>query len=69
MGKNTAAVTFDRDIREIFFGEASEPLTDQLVEELAARGWPKADLQKFQRAGWRYNRRRDSLLSWEVTQS
>ncbi len=53
----------DRDILEIFGGVGSEPLTDALVVELVGRGWSEVELQRAQRQGSRYNRRRDTLLS------
>ncbi|MDX9866040.1 MAG: hypothetical protein RBT34_14650 [Anaerolineaceae bacterium] len=50
------------DIEQIFMGKGSEDLTDEVIEELTARGWEKEGLLKFQEEGFRYNRARDTLV-------
>jgi len=52
----------DPELRQIFMGEGSEELTDELIAELFKRGWSEKDLQAGKVQGARYNRERDSLL-------
>lgn len=49
-------------VRQIFFGEGSESLTDDLIAELVGMGWKKADLEKFRREGGYYCRPRNSIV-------
>ena len=37
----------EEDLRQIFFGEGHEELTDDLIEELVKAGMPKKDLLFF----------------------
>ena len=52
----------DPEIRQIFFGEGSERLTDKLIDELVARGWDRARLLEHRANGGVYCRPRDSIL-------
>lgn len=57
-------ISYD-EIDQIFFGKGSEELTDELVEELVAKGWERKGLVEFQKEGFRYNRTRNSLVEAE----
>jgi len=50
-----------KEIEQIFSGRGEE-LTDVVIGELVARGWPKDDLLYAQSQGYKYNRERDSLV-------
>jgi len=48
---------------EAIFGDAGKvELTDELIAELVARGWPEKDLLWARSAGMKYSTIRDSLL-------
>ncbi len=40
----------------------TEPLTDELYQELLDKGFPKIDLDRLRRIGMQYNRARNSLI-------
>lgn len=48
---------------DIFDPSASDELTPELIEELVADGWERAELDEAAKRGDRYSRRRKSLLS------
>jgi hypothetical protein len=52
----------DKELREIFFGEGSEPITENLIEELAGEGWDRIVLLDARKGGAVYNRKRNSIL-------
>lgn len=52
----------DPEIRAIMLGEGEEELTDELIAELAGRGWQEADLKRMRADGAMYNRIRDSIV-------
>ena len=39
-----------------------EPVTPKLLDELEARGWDRRQVETLAADGWRYNRKRDSLM-------
>ena len=49
-------------IRQIFGGEGQEPLTDELIEELAARGWQRDFLIYARDRGAKWSRVRRSVI-------
>jgi len=53
---------WDPEIRQIFLCEGCEPLTDVLIGELVARGWPKDDLNFARGARGVFCRQRNSIL-------
>jgi len=52
----------DPEVREIFLLEGCEPLSDDLIGELVAKGWPKDDLLFLRGARGVFCRRRNSIL-------
>jgi hypothetical protein len=50
------------DFEEVFMGLGSEEITAALITELSGRGWDAATLEGFRKRGFRYNRRRDSII-------
>lgn len=56
-------LTSDDVFRQVFLGEGSEALTDELITELVTvQKMPKKDLLKFRRQGGRYSRFRNSII-------
>jgi hypothetical protein len=55
-------ISQDREIQQIFFGADSEPLTEELIQELIAKGWPEEDLRVLAGEGQTYCRPRNSLM-------
>jgi len=49
-------------IRQVFDKEGQEPLTDTVIAELVARGWPEGDLREMAAEGASYSRIRDSII-------
>ena len=45
-----------KDTKQIFLGQGSEPLTDELISELVEKGMPKDDLLYLKEIGAQYNR-------------
>lgn len=52
----------DADIRQIFLGEGSEPLTDELIDELVSGGWEREGIEYARDNGGAYSRPRHSLI-------
>jgi len=53
----------DDSIRQIFFGEGQEDLTDELIKELVEKkGFPEKDLREMRELGARYCRPRNSII-------
>lgn len=52
----------DPKVRQIFLGEGSERLTDQLIDELVASGWDRVGLIEHRKNGGVYCRPRNSIL-------
>lgn len=55
-------VATEQDLREIFFGEGSEPITIQLIEQLVRQGWDRMTLLDARKGGAVYNRQRHTIL-------
>jgi hypothetical protein len=53
---------FSPDMRQIFFGEGAEEITDNLVEELVLNGMPRERAEQARAEGMRYFRPRKSFL-------
>lgn len=51
-----------QQLRQIFFGEGWEALTDILIEELASSGWARDALLVHQQQGAFYCRPRNSII-------
>lgn len=49
-----------RQLRPDIYGP-TEPITETLIAELVANGWPEGELRDFQREGFEYNRARNSV--------
>jgi hypothetical protein len=49
-------------ISQIFGGEGTEPITEDLIAELVGKGWAEDDLRKGLSMGAMYSRPRNSLL-------
>lgn len=62
----SVTITSSEEIDQIFFGKGSDKLTDELLEELVAKGWERKGLVEFQKEGYRYNRSRNSLVEGET---
>lgn len=39
-----------------------EPVTEKLIDELAAKGWDAQQVRILGEVGWKYDRRRDVLV-------
>jgi hypothetical protein len=52
----------NQDVAEIFFGVGAEVLSEEVIAELVARGWPRRDLEELGAAGAQYSRARDSIV-------
>lgn len=39
-----------------------EPLTPALINQLVSRGWDRRQVETLAADGWKYNRKRDSLM-------
>jgi hypothetical protein len=50
------------EVSQLFFGVGAVKLTEEVITELVARGWPRADLECFARRGAMYSRLRDSIV-------
>lgn len=50
----------DRDFQRIW--GRLEPMTQQLIDDLVARGWDRKQIEVLAASGWKYNRERDSLM-------
>jgi len=55
-------MTFERDVAEVFLGHRLEPLSEELIAELSARGWPEADVRSMAEVGAQYSRSLNSLI-------
>jgi hypothetical protein len=51
-----------KDLKHIFFGEGTEPITDELINELLTKGWSKKDLVSYRNNGGQYSRPRNSII-------
>jgi hypothetical protein len=47
---------------QIFLGQGTEPLTDELIRELVAKGWQEQELRSMKETGAMYSRPRNSLI-------
>lgn len=61
MSQNNEPVN-DATLRQVFCDAGSEEITEDLIRELTARGWPGSDIREFARMGARYSRPRDSFI-------
>jgi hypothetical protein len=52
----------EQDVRQIFFGEGTEPITDELIKELVEKGFPRNDLLYLKNEGAMYSRPRNSFI-------
>ena len=50
------------EIKQIFFGQDNEPITETLIAELTERGYKESDLKELQQMGAMYCRPRNSFV-------
>jgi hypothetical protein len=53
----------DTFFRQVFLGEGTVPLTDELIAELVIAGWDRGQLLKWRAAGYVYSQPRGTVLS------
>jgi len=51
-----------KSTRQLFLGEGTEPLTNELIEELVLKGWKKSDLLYHRQRGGMYSRPRNTVF-------
>ena len=51
-----------KKLRQVFGGEGTEPLTDELIEKLVKKGWEREQLLYHRSNGGVYSIPRDSVL-------
>ena len=49
-------------VRTVFGGEGLEPITEEVIADLAKLGWPEQDLRWAAKRGARYSRQRHSVV-------
>jgi len=58
---------FSPDMRQIFFGEGAEEITDELIEELVASGTPRERIEEARAQGMTYLRQRKAFIGPVMT--
>jgi hypothetical protein len=50
------------DMQAVFTGQGTEELTEDVIKQLSAQGWPEKEIREMQGKGFRYSRSRNSLV-------
>jgi hypothetical protein len=53
----------DFDMQTVFKGQGTEDLTEDLITQLVAQGFPEKDLREMKAKGFKYSRPRNSFVS------
>ena len=51
-----------KDFKHLFSRDGTEPITDELINELVEKGWSGEDLKKNRNKGGKYSRTRNSII-------
>jgi hypothetical protein len=60
--KNKKSQKVPKEVRELFLGEGSEAITEELINELVGKGWNESQLRSYQKEGALYSRPRNTIL-------
>ena len=60
--KKRKRAKLSKDFRHLFSRDGTEPITDELINELVGKGWSMDELKAQRNKGGRYSRVRDSII-------
>ena len=52
----------DTDALTLFYSPGTEEITENVIEQLTAKGWPEKDIREMKAKGFKYSRLRNSLV-------